>query len=123
MPVYIFKHPHEDRYVEIVQRMADEHSFIDDSGLNWERVWTVPNASLDSIIKPDSSAQFVNKTKGWSVGECWDYSAELSQARKDKRGEDHLDREHKQKKSKERRQKQSLQRKIEMNGAKPSKSK
>ena len=113
MPIYTFKNPNKEEYIEVVQKMSEEHTYTDASGVQWQRVWEAPNASVDSVIDPDSPSQFVNKTKGWSVGECWDYSAELSQARKDKRGEDHLDRAHKIKKTKERKRKQALQRQIE----------
>ena len=94
MPIYIFKNPNANEYVEVIQKMSDEHVFIDDVGTKWERVWTVPNASIDSIIKVDSSKQFAAKTKGWSLGEMWDYSSDLSQERKSKRGHDHIGEAH-----------------------------
>lgn len=94
MPIYEFKNPKTGDVVEVIQGMKDKHVFIDDQGTEWRRVWVSPNASVDSQIDADSSKQFVNKTKDWNTGEMWDYSAELSQKRKDKRGHDHIGESH-----------------------------
>ena len=44
----------------------------------------MPNASIDSNPDPFSAQQFTEKTKDMkgSMGDMWDYSAELSQKRK-----------------------------------------
>ena len=110
----MFKHPDEERYKEVVQKMKDKHVYFDDNGLEWQRVFVAPTTiSVGIQSDMDSSSQFVDKTKGWSVGEMWDYSKELSEKRKSKRGDDHLERRHAKKRSDERRRKQSLQSKIE----------
>ena len=97
MPIYLFKHPDTDETIEVVQKMNDAHVYADENDVEWERVWVAPNASLDSQIDADSHKQFVNKTKGWSVGQMWDYSKELSEKRKDKRGHDHIGEAHEKK--------------------------
>ena len=117
MPIYIFKNPNAEQYVEVLQSMKDDHVFIDDNGLEWQRVWTAPTTSMGLNSDPDSSRQFVDKTKNWSVGEMWDYSRELSEKRKAKRGDDHVERAYDKKKSDEKTRKQSLQRKIESHKA------
>ena len=101
MPLYIFKNPNANEYVEVVQKMSDDHVFVDDSGLEWERVWTVPAATMGMNSDPDSSSQFVDKTIGWSVGEMWDYSKELSEKRESKRGHDHVKHAHETKRQSE----------------------
>jgi len=53
----------------------------------WERVWTVPQASVDANIDPFSQTQFVDKlgsTKG-TLGDTWERSAEMSEKRAAKR--------------------------------------
>ena len=101
--------------------MADEHVYLDDDELQWERVFTAPaTISLGLISDVDSSSQFVNKTEGWTTGEMWDYSKELSERRKDKRGDDHVERAHNKKRSSERKRKQGLQGKIKEHRAKRS---
>ena len=37
MPTYIYKHPDLDEYVEVIQRMNDEHIYYDEEGLQWIR--------------------------------------------------------------------------------------
>ena len=113
MPIYIFKHPEKEEHEEVVQKMADEHVYFDNDGLQWQRVFTAPaTISLGLISDTDSSSQFVDKTKGWTAGEMWDYSKELSERRKDKRGDDHVERAHSKKRSSDRKRKQGLQGKI-----------
>jgi hypothetical protein len=65
--------------------MNDLHVY---SGINgdedsWKRVFTVPNASIDSHVDPFSSKQFVDKTqnKKGTYGDLLDRSAEMSDKR------------------------------------------
>ena len=94
MPIYIFRHPEYPIVREELQKMTDPHVFVDSEGVEWERVWTTPTAAMGMNSDPDSSQQFVSKTKGWSVGEMWDYSKELSTKREGKRGHDHVKAKH-----------------------------
>jgi len=82
MPLYLFKNPKTNKIVSVFQAMNDDHSYSE-NGIKYERIFTVPNASIDSQIDPNSSQQFVEKTgkmKG-TLGEIWDYSKEMSEKR------------------------------------------
>ena len=87
MPIYVYKHPEKEEYIEVLQGMNDEHVYEQD-GLAWERVFLAPNASIDSAVDPFNGRQFVETTanrKG-TVGDMLDYSKELSERRADKNG-------------------------------------
>lgn len=89
MPIYLFKNPTSDKIVQVYQEMNAEHSYSE-NGIKYERVFTVPNAAIDSEIDPNSAQQFVEKTgkmKG-TLGEIWDYSKELSEKRSRSSGVD-----------------------------------
>ena len=82
MPLYLFKNPKTNKIVSVFQAMSDDHSYSE-NGIKYERIFTVPNASIDSQIDHNSSQQFVEKTgkmKG-TLGEIWDYSKEMSEKR------------------------------------------
>ena len=102
MPLYLFEHPDTGEVVEVVQKMNDFHIYIDYDGLEWNRVWVAPNASVDSAsqVNPWDEKAFVKKTddKHGTVGDLWDYSRELSEKRIAKEGKDPI----KEKWSKER---------------------
>ena len=82
MPVYIYKHPEEEIYKEIVQTMSESHVYSED-GIEWKRVFTVPQTSIDTNIDPFSQNQFRERTgsKKGTVGDLLDYSAEQSRKR------------------------------------------
>tara|TARA_R110000772_G_scaffold131639_1_gene239872 strand:+ start:2887 stop:3276 length:390 start_codon:yes stop_codon:yes gene_type:complete len=86
--IYIYKHPDQEKYIEEVQGMNDKHVYFDSDGLEWKRIFTIPNASIDSQIDPHSSKDFVNKTanKKGSMGDIMDYSKDLSHQRAEKNG-------------------------------------
>ena len=88
MSLYVYKHPDTDEHREVFQRMNDEHIYIDEFGVEWGRVWTVPHASIDSSIDPFSKQQYIDATykKKGTVGNMMDYSAELSAQRAEKAG-------------------------------------
>ena len=90
MPMYLFKNPKNGEIAEIFQKIDDEHSFKDSSGLKWERIFTVPFTSVDTRIDPNSSSEFVKKTanKNMNLGELWDTSKELSEKRQKSSGKD-----------------------------------
>jgi hypothetical protein len=82
MPLYLFKNPKTNKVISVLQAMSEEHTYTE-NGIKHERVFTIPNASIDSQIDPNSSQQFVEKTgkmKG-TLGEIWDYSKEMSEKR------------------------------------------
>jgi len=83
MGLYIYQHPVTEEIVEVWQTMNQEHAYIDSNGISWSRIFTKPQASIDTQIDPHSSRDFVEKTrnKRGSIGEMWDKSAELSEKR------------------------------------------
>jgi predicted nucleic acid-binding Zn ribbon protein len=88
MPIYIFKNPDTEEYKEIVQTMNEEHIYIDEFGLQWKRVYTIPHATINTKEDAWNHNQFVEKTgkmKG-TVGDVLDYSAELSEKRAEANG-------------------------------------
>jgi hypothetical protein len=87
MPIYVYKHPDEEDYREVFQGMNDEHVYAED-GVEFERVFLAPNASVDSEIDPFSSQQFIDATsnKKGTLGDMMDLSAEMSRKRADQAG-------------------------------------
>ena len=45
MPLYPFKHPHREDYIEEFFHMNDDKRYVDDEGVEWNRVFMVPNIS------------------------------------------------------------------------------
>jgi len=91
MPVYIFENPNTGETIEIIQKMNDPHVYADNDGLEWNRVFQVPNASTDTEFNADmTESEFVRKTggKNGTMGDLWDASAELSSKRAAKYGKD-----------------------------------
>lgn len=88
MPLYVYKHPNKEDYIEVVQSMNEKHIYVDDSGLEWERVWINPQLNTDANINPFDNNHFVNKTGNMKVsyGDMLDYSKELSEKRKSMHG-------------------------------------
>lgn len=90
MPLYTYEHPETGEMVELIQGMNDKHIHIDSDGVEWRRVFHIPQASIDSSIDPFSNQAFKEKTgqdKG-TMGDIIDRSKEMSQRRKDKLGYD-----------------------------------
>ena len=90
MPIYTYKHPEREDYIEVVQGMNDEHEYTDGSGTFWQRVFSVPQMSLDTQVDPYSENDYLKATenKKGTLGDMMDYSKELSQKRADKEGKD-----------------------------------
>ena len=65
MPTYIYKHPDLDEYVEVIQRMNDEHIYFDEEGTQWKRVLTAPQVNAERIgtIKPFDTQKAAEITK------------------------------------------------------------
>jgi len=95
MPTYLYRYPGTDFIIEEFQKMTDPHVYIDDDGVEWERVWTIPAAGIDGKIDSFSSTDFIEKTRGkhMTQGDLWNASAEASQKRKDKLGYDPVKKE------------------------------
>ena len=86
MPVYIYSHPKTKATKEIVQTMNEPHVY-NENGIEWNRIFTLPQASIDANIDPFNKQQFIDKTgaKKGTMGDTWDRSAELSEKRAQKR--------------------------------------
>lgn len=88
MPTYIYEHPETKQQIEVVQSMNDEHIYIDEGGLKWNRVFLSSELNTEGSINPWSNKDFIDKTsntKG-TYGDLLDRSAELSHARADQNG-------------------------------------
>jgi hypothetical protein len=88
MPIYIYKHPEKEEYIEVIQSMNEEHIYLDEDGLEWKREWTNPQLNCESNIDPFDNTAFVEKTgkmKG-SYGDMLDLSKEMSEKRKSSHG-------------------------------------
>jgi len=88
MPIYLFQNPKTEEVKEVFFGMNDEKIYTDENGLEWNRIYSLPQLNTESTIDPWSNADFVNKTantKG-SVGDLLDRSAELSDKRASENG-------------------------------------
>jgi len=88
MPLYAYRHPDTGEEKDVLQGMNDEHIYIDEFGTQWKRVFNVPHASINSKIDPFNQSQFAESTgsKKGTMGDMFDYSAEMSQRRAEKAG-------------------------------------
>ena len=70
--------------------MNQPHVYVDDEGVEWNRVWLKPNASKDTSVDAFSEQDFVEKTakEGMTLGDMWDLSKDLSKKRKKILGKD-----------------------------------
>lgn len=89
MPLYLYNNPTTGEVRGVIQRMTEIHEYSAD-GVKWERVFTVPQASIDAEMDVYDSKGFVEKTgrKRGTMADIWDRSAELSEKRKDRNGID-----------------------------------
>jgi len=87
MPIYVYKHPDEEEFREVLQGMNDEHVY-EEEDVEWKRVFLSPNAAIDNSIDPFNNQQFIDATykKKGTVGNMMDLSAELSSKRAEKAG-------------------------------------
>ena len=89
MPIYLYSHPETGEIKEVFQGMNDVHQY-EEENVKFKRVFTVPQASIDTQVDPFSSKDFKEKICGkkGTIGELWDASAEMSAKRADKEGRD-----------------------------------
>lgn len=90
MPFYLFQNPETQEVQEIFFHMNDEKVYIDESKIEWKRIYTVPQASIDTQADPFSSNDYVKVTnkKGGTYGDLLDKAAEMSKKREEKMGVD-----------------------------------
>lgn len=88
MPIFLYRHPNTQEIREVIQSVHEEHSYTDESGLKWEREFTIPTASIDSNIDPFDHKRGLEKlknTKG-SLGDLQDFAKIQSDRREEKTG-------------------------------------
>ena len=86
-PQYDYSNPDDpSEIMSLWQSAHDLHEYIL-AGVKWDRVWTVPQISMDVKVDAFNPKQFVDKTsKGGTIGDLWDRAADLSSERADKMG-------------------------------------
>lgn len=103
MGIYIFENIKTGETKEVFQNMLDEHTYSE-NGVKWNRVFFVPQASIDARWDIDSPQDFSNKvaSKRGKIGDVWDRSKELSEKRASRDGVDPVKEKYKQEWSKKR---------------------
>lgn len=87
MPLYSYINDETGEVVELLQTMGEPHQYVF-AGVAWRRLFTPPQLAMDTKIDPWNARQFLDKTsKGGSIGELWDRSAELKEIREEKTGQ------------------------------------
>ena len=75
---------------DVIMSMNDVHEYNGPNGDQkgqWKRLWSSPEASVDTRVDPYSAKDFVKVTnKKGVVGDLWERSAELSEARASREG-------------------------------------
>ena len=89
MPVYLFKSPKTQEVIEVVQKMTESHVYVDEDGLEWQRIFLNPNMSVDSENDgtEEGFLRYTSNRKG-TLGDIWDASREASEKRKQATGHD-----------------------------------
>lgn len=84
MGLYVYTNEDESEYVEVFQKMNDDHIYIHTDGKKWRRVFTIPQASIDTKLDVWSPKDFTRKTanKKGTIGDLFDESAAASEKRK-----------------------------------------
>jgi predicted nucleic acid-binding Zn ribbon protein len=85
MPLYLYQNEKTGEVREILQSMNDVHEYNGENGEeeNWKRIFTIPQASIDTKQDPFSTNDFLDRTKSkkGTYGNMMDYSKELSEKR------------------------------------------
>lgn len=88
MPIYIYKNPKKEEYIEILQAMNDDHKFIDSHGVEWERVFFSPKLSVSTNNDGSKESFMAATNKKCSLGDLWEASAIASEKREKIQGKD-----------------------------------
>lgn len=88
--IYLFSHPKTGEIREIEQQANDVHSYTDETGLLWNREFSIPYTSSNTKADPFSSKDFKSRFSGKNVkiGDMWEESASLSDQRSARTGMD-----------------------------------
>ena len=86
MPVYEYQHPKTGDIIEVIQSMKEDHVYFDKEGVEWMRIFNVPNAGVDTEMNPFSQSDWNKRTNkhGITMGDMFDLSKELSLKREQK---------------------------------------
>lgn len=91
MPTYIYQHPETNEVIEVSQKISEAHEYTDNQGVQWNRVFTVPHASVPNMtrIEAGSEHDFMRRTDGFdgTMGDLMDLSKDLSNKRIEERGD------------------------------------
>jgi hypothetical protein len=86
MPIYLYQCPYTEQVKEVYQSMNEDHRYSEDD-VEWNRIFTVPQAQIDGKINCWSVNKFVEKTsKPDTYGALIERSSELSQKRAEQNG-------------------------------------
>ena len=90
MPIYQFAHPEHPIVIDVMQSMKEPHVYVDKDGVEWNRVWSVPNAAIDTSNDAFDSKKFVESTrnKKGTYGDLLDQAKEAAEKRVQKLGYD-----------------------------------
>lgn len=93
MPQYLFENIETGEIHDVFYHMNDVKDYRGADGKattgTWRRVWTKPQAAIDTTVDPYKASDFVKVTnKNGTLGDMWDRSAELSAKRAAKEGKD-----------------------------------
>lgn len=87
MPMYLFQNAKTKEVKEVFFHMNDEKIYVDEKGFTWDRLYTVPQASIDTKADPFSVNDYVKVTnKKGTYGDLLDRATEMSEARASKAG-------------------------------------
>ena len=85
MPLYLYQNEKTGEIKEILQSMNEVHEYNGEKGSekSWKRIFTIPQASIDTKQDPFSTNDFLDRTKSkkGTYGNMMDYSKELSEKR------------------------------------------
>ena len=85
MPLYLYQNEKTGEIREVLQSMNQVHEYNGESGNEkaWKRIFTIPQASIDTKQDPFSTNDFLDRTKSkkGTYGNMLDYSKELSEKR------------------------------------------
>ena len=108
MPEYLFRNPETDEYISVIQGVNEDHSYSE-NGVQFERIFTVPNASIGS--KQDGSYKSFKKAttnKKITLGDAWSISRESSEKRQQDQGRDKVKKSYFEDYSKDRQNKKHI---------------
>ena len=92
MQFYLYQHPSTEEVIEIKQKISEAHEYVDGDGTKWNRIFTVPYASIPNMTRIDAGSEedFMKRTQNFdgTIGDLMDASKDLSEKRKQGTGSD-----------------------------------